>query len=251
MPTELARGPWFPDALHGGPVAALIAREVQRCEPRGDLEVARISLELLRPVPIAPLEVASRLTRPGRRIQVVEVVVRSGETEVAQARAVRIRRLKADHFPDLVRGPVAGRSLAGPEESVAMSSGFPSYRAYHNSGVEIRFALGAFDSIGPAAAWIRLRHPVVVGEDPSPLERVAAAADFGNGISAEMPFGSGLFINPDLTFYMSRMPVGEWICLDARTYLGTPGLGLAESALSDERGLLGRALQSLLVEPYS
>jgi hypothetical protein len=92
-----------------------------------------------------------------------------------------------------------------------------------------------------------LRVPLVEGEPPSPLQSLAAAADFGNGISAIVPWDDHLFINPDLTIYMERTPVGEWICLQAQTRITAGGVGIAESRLFDEREQLGRATQALLV----
>jgi hypothetical protein len=96
--------------------------------------------------------------------------------------------------------------------------------------------------------WIRLRVPVVDDEEPTAAMRAAAAADFGNGISSEFAFGSWLFINPDLSIHLARHPVGEWVCLDARTILGDAGSGVAESVLSDQRGVFGRSVQSLLID---
>ncbi len=107
---------------------------------------------------------------------------------------------------------------------------------------------GRFDGLGPAQVWVRLTVPVVPGETPSPLQRVAAAADFGNGVSAVVPFDRYVFVNPDLTIHLERMPEGDWVGLDASTRLGTPGTALAQSALWDRRGPIGRALQGLYVE---
>lgn len=104
---------------------------------------------------------------------------------------------------------------------------------------------------GPATDWIRLRVPVVPGEEPSPLQRVAAAADFGNGISGVAEFDQLLFINPDLTVHLHRLPAGEWVCLDAVTWMEDRGVALAESRLWDEQGPLGRSLQSLLIDARS
>jgi hypothetical protein len=114
--------------------------------------------------------------------------------------------------------------------------------------MEMRYVSGSFEQPGPATVWFRLRCPVVLGEAPTPWQRAAAASDFGNGVGAELPFGSGRFINPDLTISIHRPPVGEWVCLDARTRFGTPGIGAAESELWDVQGRIGRAVQSLLVE---
>jgi hypothetical protein len=120
--------------------------------------------------------------------------------------------------------------------------------AFHSHGVEHRFVAGLFMESGPATDWIRLRVPVVPDEEPSPLQRTAAAADFGNGISRVSDFESLLFINPDLTIHLHRAPVGEWVCLDAVTWMEDRGLALAESRLYDQHGPIGRALQTLLID---
>lgn len=56
------------------------------------------------------------------------------------------------------------------------------------------------------------------------------------------------FINPDLTIYLHRHPVGEWIALASETLPDPQGVGVAESRLYDERGPIGRSVQSLLIE---
>jgi hypothetical protein len=105
--------------------------------------------------------------------------------------------------------------------------------------------------LGPATVWFRLRCPVVLGEEATPWQRGAAAADFGNGVSSELDFTAATFINADLTLSMHRPPVGEWVCLEARTRYGSPGLASAESAVWDEQGRIGRAVQHLVVQPRS
>ena len=109
--------------------------------------------------------------------------------------------------------------------------------------VENRVAEGqAFK--GPSAVWFRLVHPLIEGEDPSPYQRVAVAADSGNGISASLDFAAYVFVNCDLTINLFRRPVGTWICLEARSLFGGNGCGLAESALYDEEGVIGQATQT-------
>jgi hypothetical protein len=96
---------------------------------------------------------------------------------------------------------------------------------------------------------MRMRVPLVEGEEPSPLARVLCAADSGNGISSVLDFRTYLFINPELTVHLHRYPVGEWVCLDSRTSIDPAGIGMAETGLYDEQGAIGRAAQSLLVGP--
>jgi hypothetical protein len=114
--------------------------------------------------------------------------------------------------------------------------------------MELRIVAGAFADVGDATIWFRLKVPLVAGEEPSPLQRVATAADFGYGVSAALERGKYLFINPDLSIYLHRLPVGEWVALEARSFAEAHGVGVAESALHDERGRIGRSLQSLLVD---
>jgi hypothetical protein len=90
---------------------------------------------------------------------------------------------------------------------------------------------------------------VVAGEAPTALQRVAAAADFGNGVSRVLDFETHVFINPDLTVALARLPVGEWIGFDVVSRLSDDGFGQAESLIFDAGGPVGRAVQSLIVEP--
>lgn len=248
VPTELARGPWTPEAQHGGPPAALLARAFER-EPGAErMLVSRLTIELLRPVPIAPLTVTTRVERPGRKVQLLGASLHAGDVEVARATALRIRRAALPVPADLkvTQQPPAPESGAAsqPPWSAAID-----YAAFHSHGVEHRFVAGGFERPGPAVDWIRLRVPLVAGEATPPLARVAAAADFGNGVSWTLSRNDGWrFINPDLTIYVYRGPVGEWVCLDAVTHVASEGVGLAESRLFDETGALGRSLQSLLLE---
>ena len=102
--------------------------------------------------------------------------------------------------------------------------------------IEIRFVEGEWGR-GPCKAWFRLRSPLVAGENPTPLQLLAAAGDFGNGISATLSWDDYLYINPDLTLYVEREPVGDWICLESETRIVAGGIGIAESVLYD----LGRS----------
>jgi hypothetical protein len=246
VPTGRARGPWSPHALHGGPVAALVARSAESHPGGEELQLVRVTLELLRPVPLAPLEVTSSLVKPGRTAQLIDTVVAADGVEVAWSRALRIRRDPAGRRvePTVPEDPPP----VPPDGVVSTPLALGGLTAFHNEGMEMRFVSGRTGTTGPATVWFRLRVPVVLGEEPSPWQRATAAADFGNGVAAELEFGSGSFINPDLTVSLHRPPVGEWICLDARTRFGTPGIGAAESALWDREGRIGRALQNLVVE---
>jgi hypothetical protein len=249
LATDLARGPWDPQAQHGGAPAALIVRALE-AQPGGEeLILARVTYELLRPVPLGRLALSAEVVRPGRRVQLLEASLRTEEgVEVIRARALRVQRAgvaAAGEASDGAPGPAAlGPAEARPTEFFPREG-----RTFATDAMDIRFVSGAFLELGPATAWFRLRHPLVAGEEPSPLQRLAAAADFGNGISAVVSWHEHLFINPDLTIYLERAPVGEWFLLEAETRLGPGGIGISESVIYDERGRVGRAIQALLVRP--
>jgi len=251
-PTEHARGPWDPRALHGGAPAALIARAFERIEPGAELPLARLGFELLKPIPLAPLTLTTRIVRKGRRVQelVAELstdVGSAGEDLVCRASALRIQPVPAG-LPDSGQEPPA--AMPGPEHGKATQ--FALNKAAGTSlattGMEMSWLTDPWDQ-GPGRVWMRLRHRLLPGEQPTPLTRLVATADFGNGVSAALPFEDYLFINADLTIHLWRQPQGEWIGLDAHTLLVSGGIGTAESVLHDEHGAVGRAFQTLVVQP--
>jgi hypothetical protein len=249
VPSDLCRGPWTPDAQHGGPPAALLVRAVEAVDAPVPMQVARATFELLRPVPLAPLRVSTEVLRPGKKVQLVGASLHAGDVEVVRATVLRIR--SADLPPpddlgiDAGTPPLPDAVPAGGEASFASVRDDLSY--FHRDAMEIRPVAGGFDRPGPATAWFRLRCPVVDGEEPSGAVRAAATADFGNGLSWVLP-QDWLFINPDLTVHLLREPVGEWLCLASRTLASPAGTGLAESALYDRDGRVGRSVQSLLLD---
>jgi hypothetical protein len=238
--TEHSAGPWVKGAQHGGPPSALLAREVERVSPREDMMVARVTVEILGPIPIAELTVTSAVVRPGRKVELVEAVLSHDDRPVAKATAWRVRRTEGVTVESKARvpGPL-------PETALATDGWEPGYM----QSMEWRFAAGSLDRRGPGAAWARMRVPLVEGEEPSPLSRVLVLADSGNGISRELSFTKWFFINPELTVHLHREPVGEWICLDAQTAVSEGGVGLATSLLSDANGPIGNGAQSLYIAP--
>jgi Acyl-CoA thioesterase C-terminal domain/Acyl-CoA thioesterase N-terminal domain len=245
-PTPWTRGPWDPNAQHAGPPAALVARAVEGFEPDGRWQVARFTLEVLRPIPLTALRIDARVVRPGKRVQFAEASLVDERAEVARASVWRIR---ASDQPV----PAAGQEpppFDPPLESQPLPVFEPPWEGEsYFAAMEWRRAAGAFFEPGPAALWMRARIPLVEGEETSPLARVLVVADSGNGISSVSSPLEYLFINTELTVHLFRLPVGEWVCLDAVSRIDPSGVGVAESILWDEVGRIGRANQALLVAP--
>ncbi len=247
VPTEFARGPWSADALHAGPPSALLGRAVEAVEPLGEMLVSRFALEVLRPIPCRPLSIRAEVERPGRRVQLVRAALCDAGTgeEVALASAWRIR--PEEGLAGEVNLPAT--ELPGPDDCPTSGEYDPGWAPNYFHAMEWRTAGGDWGRPGPTAMWMRMRIPLVDGEEISPLSRVLAAADSGNGISWEFPMTEVLFVNVDLTVHLARMPEGEWVCLDAITRVGSEGLGVARSTMWDRRGWVGEGAQSLLVAP--
>lgn len=235
-------GPWDVRFQHGGPPAALLAREVERCAPRDDVLVARMTVEILGPVPVGEVEVTSRVLRPGRSVELVEAELSADGRAAARAAAWRVKRTDQEGVPSR-QEPAPPL----PAEAVRMPAG--GWVDGYLSAVEWRFASGRFDRPGPATVWTRLRHPLVPDEQPSPLQRVLAVADSGNGLSSELDLTAWHFINPELTVHLHREAAGEWVCVAAQTAISPGGAGLATTVLHDLDGPLGVGAQSLLVAP--
>jgi hypothetical protein len=241
--TGFARGPWDPNAQHGGAPAAIMMRALEQVQEADDsLQLARVTYELMRPVPLGDLHVSAAVVRPGRKVQLLEASLTTPDgTEVVKARALLIARAPVSSTPI---DPPAPGGVEGLAEDTIFSDGT---QMYVNGGIEVRMERGHFYEQGPAFGWFRLKMPLITGENPSPLQRLVAAADFPNGISSELSWDEYVFINPDLTVYVEREPRGEWIGLDAQTRVVENGVGLAEAVLYDAEGRVGRSLQSLYV----
>jgi len=253
IPTEHARGPWDPGALHGGAPAALMTAAFERMEPGSELGIARLGFEFLRPIPFAPLTLSTSVLRAGRRVQELAGELHASEELIARASALRVRKVPAElpipgEPPGATEPPAhAPMPPPGSGESVRFSLDGSTGAGFAGTAMEIRW-LGDPLTDGPGRVWMRLRHPLLPGEPLTPLTRLAASADFGNGVSATLPFDRFLFINADLTIHLQRPPSGDWIGLDARTLLHPGGTGMAESVLHDASGAVGRAFQALVVQ---
>lgn len=244
--SELTRGPWDPQHQHAGPPIAMVCRAIESvAQDHGLTHIGRLTANLLRPLPIAELEIEVVTDYSGRNAAHYSARLWGQGKELARFTALAQREAELI-LPDTLGGyplPLAPKTpAASPEQRMPFNQRLMGYADL----VENRIASGGFNP-GPCAAWFRLRRPLVDGETPSGYQRVAVAADSGNGISSVLDWTRFSFVNSDLTINLLRRPVGEWICVDARTLLSSNGCGLAESQLFDEAGLIGRATQSLAV----
>jgi hypothetical protein len=244
--TGHARGPWSADHQHAGPPSALLARAVERAvadDP--ELQIARLTVELMAPVPLATLDVAATVFRAGRKVRRLDATLAAGGRPIARASALVVRTAPRT-VPPVALDP--HEAPAPPEEGSPFK--FPVFHADvgYGTAVDARRVRGGYPR-NPTTVWIRSRVALVEGEPLSPLQRVMIAADSGNGVAVVLDPRRYTFVNADLTVYLHRLPEDEWVCLDAVTAAPPGGVGLATSRLFDRHGPIGWGLQGLVIEP--
>lgn len=241
--TPATAGPWSAHSQHGGPPSALMARALEQHEPAAGRRLARVTVDILRPVPVGKVLVRTRTVRPGRRVALLEGVLEADGREVLHARGWQIA-IPAEQGPDRAQNAVP------PIPAQQITPRFPGgHTGGYLAAVEWRFLTGGFDDYRPGSAWMRARIPLLPGEEPSPMSRALLLGDSGSGIGLALDPSKYLSINVDLTVVLPRDPAGEWLLLEAATVISGQGTGLTETSLSDTGGRCGTALQTLLVEP--
>ncbi|MET0386228.1 MAG: thioesterase family protein [Polyangiales bacterium] len=247
-PTELATSPWGADRLHGGPVAGLLVRAVEQEVASTELITTRLTLDLFRVVPRAPLAVHSELVRRSARMALVQVSVWHDGSELVRASALLLRPTEGGHSL-----PPTAATPSGPEgiETRALmraAPGQPPVRPGFHARVETRWVPRTNDE--PLAIWFRLPVPLIEGETPSALQQLAAASDFANAIPNIAAHTRGEpssgYINVDSTVYLTRRPVGEWYCLRETHAAAASGISTAAVSLHDQNGQVGQVLQARL-----
>jgi hypothetical protein len=238
-----AAGPWDPRMQHGSAPAGLAVWAAEAIPTPVPMRIARVTIDLMRPVPLQPLTLEREVLREGRKIQLCDIRLLADGIVVAAASVLKIKSQALPLPGDILDLPV---ELPGPDRSreetaILSSSAFIA-------GMSVRSARGKFGVKGPGAMWYRVDRALVEGAGVSQAMRAVIAADFCNGTSAALDFREWTFINADLTVSMAREPVGEWVLLDADCWIGPDGAGLAMARLADSKGYFGRAAQSLVVE---
>ena len=251
QPTGLTRSFWSDDAQHGGPPVGLLARAIERVPTSVPMQVVRLSVDLYRPVPVdAAIRAETRLVRDGRRIQVVDATLLAAGRPVARASALKIR---TTGIP-LPRSPVAWDPPPGPDEAAEISWERPGAAEseldfFHIHGIEVRTVDDSLFTLGEGLSWVRLTVPVVEGEPNSPLVATATLSDVGNGNSMALDGRRWLYVNPDLSLTLHRLPADGWLGMRSIAYQHPSGIGSAESQLFDTTGPVGRVVQSQILEP--
>ncbi len=253
--TQATQGPWDPDAMHGGPPAALLAELLRRqaAELAPALRLARLSLDFLGALPLGELTSVVTVPRPGRRVALLEATLAAGGRVVMVGRGWFINAAESRgesptaHASSVLSGEMPALPSPPPLPGPQPQRFFSDQGFGYGDANEWRFTSGGFDQPGPAGVWSRARVPLFDGEPLTGLARMLILADAANGVSGELPWKHWVFIPPGLTVTILREPVGEWVHLAARTTLGDDGIGLCHGRLADARGSVALVSQPVLL----
>ena len=248
-PSAYSASPWREDVQHGGAMLGVLARAFELFPSAKPVQVTRMTVDMMRAAPVAPIQTPTRMLREGRMVEVLEASIVSKGEEFVRATALRTRVTDIDTSA-LRESPGGTRRFTDQEYSPARGVVFFARCLQMQPGQ------------GPhhGMVWYRLRTPFVAGETPSPLVRVATAADFAYGTSMLLrskrepdyvPDRDFNIINPDTTISLLRPLEGEWVGLEGQTLLSDIGSGLASTTIWDERGIAGHISQSVLVRDHS
>jgi hypothetical protein len=238
-----AAGPWDPRMQHGSAPASLVVWAAERIPTPVPMFIARVTIDLMRPVPLAPLTIETDILREGRKIQLCSIRLLADGTVVVGASVLKIKAQPLELPDEIKELPV---ELPSPEQSI-VEDGHAATSPFVRS-VSMRAARGRFGKAGAGAIWFRVDKSLIEGQAVSQAMRAVVAADFSNGTASTLDFRAWTYINADLTVSFSRQPVGDWILLDGDSWIGPDGRGLAMSRLADRQGYFGRAVQSLVIE---
>ncbi|WP_157933796.1 thioesterase family protein [Alloalcanivorax mobilis] len=253
LPTQAAGGPWSPEYLHGGSPAGLLAWQLEQATADTGLRLARLSVDLLRPVPAKPLQVEIEVVRSGRRLRLLAANLNADGVTVCRASALYLEQVPVD-VPDFGRFP-AETLPRGDHPAATLVEVAQRQRKTPPltlPGLHSTAQVGLIDGVdgrGWGRVWMRLPVPVVAGEPCSSTVQAATLSDFGNGIAQLRVAENTGSINADISLYLHREPRGEWLGLDARSRMEGHGNGLVETTLYDETGPVGRVLQATLAMP--
>ncbi len=249
-PTDRARGPWTPDALHGSPVAALIAHcAEERLAEAGSaakgMRLARLTVDLFRPVPFGELLVEIQPRREGRRLALFELSVADSEQVLTRATALCLRAeaergsVGAQFGTTVPPGPEAAR----PNRVDRAGNRWVSYPGT----LEMRHVISPGGE-SPPIVWIQADAPVVANCELSGAVRAAGIADFVSPFANMQPGRSG-YVNADITMYLHRPPIGEWQWLKVVSRGAEDGLATAQAILGDRTGAYGGCSAASLINP--
>jgi acyl-CoA thioesterase len=248
VPSPIARGPWG-STISGTYIGGLLARAIELADGHPDLQPARLTVDLLRPVALAdPVRVDTTVEREGRRIRLVDAAMRQNDTVVARASALFLRRAEQPPDPAWTLPIEMPPPPAHPAELTGdFTLELWAYSADSNLTAPSH-DLSEWRHGGQKYAWLREVKPLVDGETVSPFVRAAMAGDVTSSLTHSSASGLN-YINADYTLTLSRLPDREYIGLAALTHYSHAGVATGTATLFDHLGPIGTGVATGLANP--
>ncbi|MDT5078128.1 MAG: hypothetical protein QOJ80_2765 [Mycobacterium sp.] len=247
VPTSIARGPWG-SSISGNYVGGLLGYAIERDASDPDLQPARLTVDLLRPAAMAPLEARSTVVRQGRRLKLVHAELTQSGVVVARASALLLRRGErppGQVWSSPVTMPPRPPEPEGPLDAVTMMVwAYGKDAAVAGPG----FDLTEWGHDGPKYVWLRDRKQLIDGQPMTAFTRAAMAGDVASSLTHYGTAGLH-YINADYTVTLSRLPVGADIGLAALTHSSHEGVATGSAAMFDNQGPIGSATATALANP--
>jgi len=236
-PTEWALSRWGNDSLNGPAVVGLAARCLESEYGADGFLPTRLTADLFKAAHRVPTEVRTRLVRDGRRIRGSECDVIQDGVVVARATMVQYRR-----------------SAAPPGEEWVAEQSFTPPQGISGAAYAIGSDDVGWNSSGAAhqnASRKRVYHrtiEVVEGETVTPFVRTVVAAEATSMVTNLGSKGIG-YINGDLTVALSRLPIGEYVGLQADSHWCNDGISVGTATLFDDQGAFGTGMVTAIANP--
>jgi hypothetical protein len=241
VPTPVANGPWDPNSLHGRVIIGLLGFVIEQRHGGMDFVPARLTVDMFRlPNIKAPIEVRTKVIRDGLRIRVVEAEFVSGGVAMAKASCQLLRKTENPQ----------GQVWSPSNWNVPSPASIPvptDPRLGLNGKWTVRPIVGAMGSTGARRLWMSEVRDLVEGAPLTPFVRVAVSADYASPFANAGDQGLG-FINSDVTIYLHRLPVTEWIGFEVVNHHASDGVAIGECWLYDEQGPIGTSTVAALAQ---
>jgi hypothetical protein len=241
VPNAVANGPWDPKSMHGRVITGLLAHVIEARHGGQDFVPARLTVDMFRlPNIMTPVEVKTKLIRDGLRIRLVEADFLSGGVAMARASCQLLRRTENP------QGNIWSPPNWDAQSPSAIAAPTDPRLGMHGKWTT-RPIVGHMGSLGPRRLWMSEVRELVEGMELTPFVRVAVAADFASPFANAGDRGLG-FINSDVTLYLHRLPVTQWIGFEVVNHHATDGIAIGECWLYDEQGAIGISAVAALAQ---
>ena len=240
--TILAQGAWNEHEQHMAPATGIMCAELELFQPRDDVRIGRISLDILGLIPAGEFQIETKVIRAGKTIELIESLMSSQGKNCISARTWRMAT--SDTVAD--QG-LEDQNVQGPQDAPI----WEEIKTWPGGYIQSIEARTHGRRSGKGIVWLSNKNDMVEGEETKDFVRLMGMVDTANGIVTreQWPFKYA-FPNLDLQIHLHRIPQGHWLGLETVQQFGADGIGLTSSVLHDEKGPFGRSEQILTLRKF-